>query len=175
MFSRKFNFLLLSLLVRCKYRFDLRVHGMLEYPIDRSSHLKGNHQSCCLTQSELSVIIITCMNSMNVGPVVVLNDVNHHLSLIIVGRNDSHKRAEPSFIGQIFRRRGISDLWNGEELKEVLNLQSYRTRSRAGDSNQRCIFMNSRLQSFRALLVGVQRFLSVIWCDRLSNELDSLL
>lgn len=65
------------------------------------------------------------MNSVNVGPVVELNDVNHDLSLVIVGRNDSHKSAEPSFIGQIFRCRGVSDLWNGEELKEILNLQSY--------------------------------------------------
>lgn len=83
------------------------------------------------------------MHGVNVSPVVRLDDVNHDLRLVVIRWNDTHEGAEASLVRQVFGGRGVADLRDGEELKEILNLQGDGARGGSGDADQRSVFVRS--------------------------------
>lgn len=63
------------------------------------------------------------MNSVDVGPVVELYNVNHDLRLVIIRWNDSHECAEPRLVRKVLGSSRVTNLGDGEQLKQILNLE----------------------------------------------------
>lgn len=62
------------------------------------------------------------VNGRHVGPVELAHQIDHHLGLVVIGRNNAHKGAVPCLIGEIFRGGGVADLGDGKQLEQILDL-----------------------------------------------------
>lgn len=62
------------------------------------------------------------VDGRHVGPVELAHQVDHNLGLVVIGRNNPHKAAIPCLIGEIFRGGGVTDLGDGKQLEQILDL-----------------------------------------------------
>ena len=71
----------------------------------------------------------------HVSPVILLKDVDHGLSLKLVGGNDADEIAESILIRQVPTGGAVSDLRNVEQLQQVLHLDADGTGTWTDDTN----------------------------------------
>ena len=72
----------------------------------------------------------------NVGPVVLLDDLNHGLGLQFVRWNDTHKVTKTVFVGQISTGGTVTDLRDVEKLQQVLHLDGNGAGAGPDDADQ---------------------------------------